>query len=182
MSGRRHLVRFGSSEEYGLQRVALGAGAGLSVAGVVLCAVRAGAPGSPLLGITAAVLAGAALCEREEVQTLVWMALVGGWALLVPGPFSWWCWPAAVLAVTAHTIGAVSRGTPRTLAWPRRLLVRYAGRLAVVAALTGLATVAGWGLERARLGGSVLLATLALLAVSGWLWAGRRLGGADDPT
>ncbi len=167
-SGR--LVRLGWSEEYSPPQLLLAALVAAAPAAFVACMVLAGGGLSWWWLVLAPT--GLALVSRLEsvVVLLLWLGLGILWMGLVPGPFSWWCVPAALVLLISHTALALLSGRPKAGGLAPETGPRTARRCAVVAG----ATVGVAALSRATLAldvaGQALLVALALAIVAAWWW------------
>ncbi len=164
------LVRLGWSEEYSPPQLLLAALVAAAPAAFVACLVLAGG-GLSWWWLVLAPTGLALLSRLESVVVLVlWLGLGILWLGLVPGPFSWWCVPAALVLLVSHAALALLSGRPTAGGLAPETARRTTRRCAVVAG----ATVGVAALSRAVLAvdvaGQALLVALALAIVAAWWW------------
>ncbi|MDQ2755732.1 MAG: hypothetical protein M3Y71_04090 [Actinomycetota bacterium] len=166
-------MRLGVSEEYAPQPAALSVVLAVSPGVVVACSVAAGAPLPWWLLLLTPL--GILLVPHPGTAALTFVqgVLVLGWSLFVPGPVTWWAFPAAASLLVGHAAAALLSGAPPTVTWAASTRRRWWRRTAVVLAVTLVVAAAVDLVHRARLPGSAALTVLALVAACGWLVAAR---------
>lgn len=170
-----HRITVGAwSRAFGPHALALAVVTMLGPLGFVACAEAAG--DVPWWVWAAVAVAGFLLVEQVDrlTQTGFWLGLLVLWLLAVHGP-TWWAVPAGACALVAHTAAALLAGLPDQVRIRRTLAVRYAVRLALVAAAGAVVAAAVEIARRHGLGGSAAYGGVALVLLAGlvWLWRSR---------
>jgi hypothetical protein len=179
---RIRLVRLGLSEEYATTQLLLAAVVGLAPVGFLVAMILAGSGFTWwLLLLTPLAALGAARPESTG-HLVLWAVLLLLWVTAVPGPFTWWCVPAALVIAASHTALVLLGGRPTSGDLAADTWARVSRRLGRVGAITVGVAVLAQLVQSIRVPGQVALAVVALLVISGWLWWGTRRSGRDDAT
>lgn len=166
------VVRVGHGDELGMAQLVVGALGIVAPLAFLGCASAAGA--SVSLWLVALVLAAAIVVQIATWAlgvTLLWAMLALVWVTQVPGPFSWWSVPGALLAMAHHVGLAQIAGRPSTAPVDRTTLRDTLRRCGVVAGATVAVAATSALVLRLGLDGSAVLLVVAVLAVSAWVWA-----------
>src|SRR3954447_12849335 len=140
---RVRLVRVGLSEEYATTQLLLAVTVALAPVAFLVAMILAGSGFTWwFLVITPLAALGAARPESTG-HLFLWALLLVVWVIDVPGPFTWWCLPAALVVAVSHTAQVLLGGRPTSgdLAADTRRRVRR--RLTTVGSITaGVAVLA----------------------------------------
>jgi hypothetical protein len=174
MPARLRLVRLGVSDEYGPQQLVLAAIAVLAPAGFFCCLVLAGGAISWWWLVLTPV--GIVQVPRAEssVPLVFWIFLLVVWFGAVPGRFTWWALPAALLLAIDHAVLTLLAGRPTAGLLAAGTGRRVRGRLHVVAAITVGTAVLAQSVLAVEVQGRLALAVAALLLLAVWIWWGGR--------
>lgn len=169
------LVRLGWSEEYSGAQAVVAAVVAVAPAAYLVCLLLA-APGLSWWFVVLAPV-GLTLVSRtgSPLTLVVWAALGYLWVLLVPGPFTWWCVPAALMVLLSHTASTLLAGRPTIGGFSAEAPRRTARRVGLVALATvGVAAVARASLAIGVAGEAAVIVVALVVLSAWWLWGARR--------
>ncbi len=175
------LIRLGLSEEYAPTQLLLAAAVGLAPVGFLVAMILAGSGFTWWLLVLAPLAALGAARPESTGHLVLWALLLVVWVTAVPGPFTWWCLPAALVIAASHTALVLLAGRPTSGDLAADTWQRVGRRLGTVAGITVGVAVLAQVVRSVRLPGQAALAVVALLLVSGWLWWGTRNTAAEEP-
>ena len=178
---RVRLVRLGLSEEYGTTQLMLAVVVAFAPFVFLVATVLAGSEYTWWLLVFTPLAALGAARPESAGHLVLWALLLGVWVLWVPGPFTWWCVPAALAVAGSHTALVLLAGRPTSGDLAADTVQRVRERLGTVGGITLGVAVLAQLVRSIEVPGQVALAVVALLLVSGWLWWGTRNPAADEP-
>lgn len=123
----------------------------------------------------------AALMPDSSAPLFLVLGLAGRWWAAVPDAWSGWTLAAAVLLLAVHLASTLGSYGPPALVVPAALLRTWAGRAAVMLAVTALVWLVAGLFTTLALPGTVPVLAVALGVVVAWIvLLGRRLVTRDD--